>query len=137
MNQLSTFVIVTNWTAKPCSLEGYPSLSVGVAGRGGVYNGHQFVYPALDITHSSTYVVPDPGVRTVRLEPRGSAWFAVGTGLAYSGPVLSIGRLEIGTAGSRATLVVPGFVQQIQGNAGQPLPITVTAFAPGSPPARG
>jgi hypothetical protein len=138
MNQPWTVVVVTNWTGKPCMLGGYPTLAVTtgpVGGRGGGGAGPGVGAPTLAVTHGSTFGVQDPGARSFRLESHATAWFAVGTGLAYDGVVQQIDVLGIGTPGGQATLEVRGFAQPIQGNTGQPLPITVTAFAPGPPPA--
>jgi len=88
-----------------------------------------------------TFEIPDPGPTKVGLTPGGSAWFAVGAGTAYGGPIVSIDRVVIdvgSTAGGNAGHVNVTLGMGVNGPQGKAIPITVTvaAFASGSPRSR-
>jgi hypothetical protein len=68
---------------------------------------------------------------------REPAWFAVGAGTAYGGPIVSIDRvvIDVGSAaGGNAGHVNVTLGMGANGPKGKAIPITVTAFASGIPP---
>lgn len=135
MNQPFTLVRLTNRGTSPCTLTGYPDISIlaTIAPSEGNTTGESpLIRPEISVTRGSIYQVVDPGPRAFVLEPGGLAWFAVGTGLAYDGPLMSINQLSL-TAPGGGIAVVEGLQQQLNGPTGKPLPITVTAYAPGTP----
>jgi hypothetical protein len=125
-------IVLTNGGPGPCQLSGYPQMTAwGSTGQG--------PSAPLDtvLTQGSTFEIPDPGPTKVVLAPGGSAWFAVGAGTAYGGPIVSIDRvfIAVGSAagGSAGQVNVP-LGMGANGPQGKAIPITVTAFAPGIPP---
>ena len=132
MNQPYTLVRVTNRSQTPCELHGYPEIAISAS----LAFGHApLVRAEVDLTRGSIYQVADPGSHASTLEPGGDAWFAVGTGLAYDGPLCTIAELSLAAPGG-GDVVVSGFQQQLNGPTGKPLPITVTAYALGAPPSQ-
>jgi hypothetical protein len=125
-------IVLTNGGPGSCRLSGYPALTAwGSAGQG--------PSSQLDtvLTKSSTYEIPDPGPTTVVIAPSRSAWFAIGTATAYDPPLVSIDRVLIdvgsGTSGKSGQVSV-ALGMFATAPLGKPIPITVTAFAPGLPP---
>ena len=125
-------IVLTNGGPGPCQLSGYPQMTAwGSTGKG--------PSAPLDtvLTRGSTFEIPDPGPAKVVLAPGGSAWFAVGAGTAYGGPIVSIDRvvIDVGSgAGGSAGHVDVTLGMGANGPQGKAIPITVTAFAPGIPP---
>ncbi len=125
-------IVLTNGGPGPCQLSGYPQMTVwGSAGQG----------PSTQLetvlTQGSTFEIPDPGPTKVVIAPGRSAWFAVGAGTAYGGPIVSIDRvvIDVGSeAGGKAGHVDVTLGMGANGPPGKAIPITVTAFAPGVPP---
>lgn len=125
-------IVLTNGGPGPCRLSGYPQMTAwGSTGQG--------PSAPLDtlLTQGSTFEIPDPGPTKVVLAPGGSAWFAVGSGTAYGGPLVSIDRvvIDVGSAARGAAgHVNVALGMGANGPRGKAIPITVTAFAPGIPP---
>lgn len=125
-------IVLKNGGPGPCQLSGYPQMRAwGSTGQG--------PSAQLDtvLTHGSTFEIPDPGPTKVVIAPGGSAWFAVGAGTAYGGPIVSIDRvvIDVGSAaGGKGGHVNVTLGMGVNGPPGKAIPITVTAFAPGAPP---
>jgi hypothetical protein len=71
------------------------------------------------------------------LAPGGCAWFTVGAGTAFGGPIVSIDRVVIDVRSAAGGVAGHVHVTLGMGTNGPPrkaIPITVTAFAPGIPP---
>jgi hypothetical protein len=134
MNQPYTVVRVTNMSSTACVLDGYPEVTLTTTGISPA-GPSPVQAPTLAVTRGSIMQVEDPGSTSFVVKPGGQAWFAVGTGLAYDPPLLDIDTLKFGVAGGGSRVAVAGLRQQITGLTGKPLPITVTAFAPGTPSA--
>jgi hypothetical protein len=125
-------IVLTNGGPGSCQLSGYPQMTAwSSAGQG----------PSAQLetvlTQGSTFEIPDPGPTKVVIAPGGSAWFAVGAGTAYGGPIVSIDRvvIEVGSAaGGKTGHVNVTLGMGANGPQGKSIPITVTAFAPGVPP---
>jgi len=131
MNQPWTVVVIRNSSNSACRIEGYPSLVMTTTPESATTP----VRPAdISVVNGDTFGVRDPGRSEVTVGVHEEAWFAVGTGLAYSGPIYQVHSLSFSLPGSREQVAVPGFTQGIQGNTGDPLPVLVTAIAPGPPP---
>jgi hypothetical protein len=125
-------IVLTNGGPGPCQLSGYPQMTAwGSTGQG--------PSAPLDtvLTQGPTFEIPDPGPTKVVLATGGTAWFAVGAGTAYGGPIVSIDRLVIdvgSAAGGSAGHVSVTLGMGANGPQGKAIPINVTAFAPGIPP---
>ena len=125
-------IVLTNRGPGRCQLSGYPELTAwGSAGRGPTTQLETV------LTQGSTYEIADPGQTTVVIAAAQTAWFAVGTGTAYGGPIVTIDRLVIdvgSSAGGKANRVNVALGMDADGPPGKAIPITITAFAPGVPP---
>jgi hypothetical protein len=125
-------ILLTNGGPGPCQLSGYPQMTAwGSAGQG----------PSAQLetvlTQGSTFEIPDPGPRRVVIAPGGSAWFAIGAGTVYGGPIVSIERAVVAVgsmAGGKSGHVNVNLGMDANGPPGKAIPIRVTAFAPGVPP---
>ncbi len=125
------FVVIalTNTSTSACELSGYPQLTAA---------GYAQATPSatnmlhITVTDGPTYERSDPGPKRVELPPNASASFALGTGTAYDGGahMYSITRLEITLPGDRTSIPVTLNIAA-SGPAGQPIPVTVTAFVAG------
>ena len=125
-------IVLTNAGPGACKLSGYPQLTAWGP------TGHGASAPLkMVLNRGSTYEIPDPGPTTVVIAPGRSAWFAIGTGTAYGGPIVVFDRVVIdtgSTAGGKANQVNVALSMNANSPPGKAIPVTVTAFAPGVPP---
>ena len=84
----------------------------------------------------STYEVPDPGPTRFLLAPGSSAWFVVGTVTAHGGSLRRLTYMSVyPTVRTGVSVGVPCKVDLATDSAaGAPVPVSVTAFAPGRAP---
>jgi len=125
------FLIIglTNVSETPCTLAGYPGLSVrGNDGAGGPLR------TLSNITAKGiVYEHADPGIHPVVLAAGRRAQFAIGTATAYDGGVTEIWRVDIALPASAGSVTL-GLSAPLPAS-GRPIRIGVTAFeasAPGS-----
>ncbi len=128
MSQPYSIITVTNTGAKPCTLKGYPVITGAWSAKG-----------AVDITvkNGSLYNLPSAKVTSFVLAPRAKAWFALGSATAYTGPMVTITRIAVAATKGASVAESATVRQDIQANGpvGKPIPLGVTAFAPGKGPA--
>ena len=118
---------VVNGTRQACTLSGYPGPAFWQVGGG------KLVKLPLKVTRGSTREVRDPGPTRFLVPPGGSAWFAVSTGTGYGGRMRSLTYFTFyPTARTTGVGVLCGV--NLATNSPNPIPVTVTAFAPGPPP---
>jgi hypothetical protein len=131
MNQPFTTVLLTNDGPAACTLDGYPELTLFRTNPRLPVGESPPV--TVTVTHGSIYQVQDPGAARIEVPVHGHAWFSLGTGLAYASPITTLKGLYLAFDGPEV-VAVTGFAQQLNGPIGEPYPVTVTAFAPGTPP---
>lgn len=124
-NASQPYVVVAlkNASTSACSMSGYPVVTFADAAGKPI---------GVAITHGSTYEVADPGEAVADLKPGGSAWFAIGTGTAYGGPMVDLTTARVSLGGSETAVKV-----DLVGDAAKsadPLPVSVTAFSASVPP---
>jgi len=128
-SQPFSVVKVVNASHRACALGGYPHVVFWAQ------SAYRLVRLSIAVTNGSIYEVPDPGPTRFLLAPGASAWFAVGTGTAYGGPYRRLTYLTIyPTARTSGVGVLCGVNLSTDSPAGRPIPVAVTAFAPGSGP---
>lgn len=130
-SQPFSVVTVTNTSGQACTLRGYPTLVQVTTSTGTTESVRA---GSLAVTYGGLYEVPDPGPTQFTLPPGGSAWFALGTGTAYDGPIRTITQALFSPAGN-VGLVTVGVTLDGNAPSGKPLGVGVTAFAPGTGPA--
>jgi hypothetical protein len=131
MNQPFTTVLLTNDGPAACTLDGYPELRLSRTDPRLLVGESPRV--TVTVTHGSIYQVEDPGATRIEVPVHGHAWFSLGTGLAYASAISTMKGLVL-TFDGPEVVAVTGFSQQLNGPIGEPYPVTVTAFAPGTPP---
>ena len=134
-SQPFSIITLTNSSDHQCTLHGYPTI-VGVSDTPADPSASLGSQP-LAVVDGGLYEVPDPGPTEFTLPPGGHAWFALGTGTGYAGPLVTITEVHVATAitpaNGPAAVAVPVSLAATM-PPGQPLTITVTAFAAGTGP---
>ena len=129
MSQPYSIITVTNTGAKPCTLKGYPILTGAWSPKGPI---------DISVKNGSLYNQPSAKVTSFVLAPRAKAWFALGSADAYTGPMVTFIRITFaaqkGTSVADSSVLRQNF--QANGPVGKPIPLGVTAWAPGKGPAQ-
>ena len=130
MSQPYSVITITNTGSQSCSLKGYPVLTGAWSAMGKV---------SISTQNGSLYNLPSAKVTSVVLAPKAKAWYALGTATAYPSALVTITRLTF--AAQKGSTVAQSSIlrEKIQatGPIGKPIPIGVTAFAPGKGPVSG
>ena len=128
MSQPYSIITVTNTGKKPCTLHGYPVLTGAWSPKGAI---------DFSVKNGSLYNQPSAKVTRFVLAPKGKAWFALGSADAYDGPMVTFIRITFaakkGTSLADSAILRQNF--QANGPSGKPIPLGVTAWAPGKGPA--
>jgi hypothetical protein len=115
-------VALTNTGTSPCTLRGYPVVTFTSATGNGI---------ATTASHGSTYEVSDPGPTDVTIGPGDSAHFTLGTGTAAGGPEVAMAYALV-SWGSGSPVRVRVDLAGSAARNGDPIPVTITAFALGA-----
>lgn len=121
MSQPAALVTVTNTGGAACTLRGYPTVT-GAWSRAGALS--------IEATRGTLMNAPVAKPRTIRLAPGEQAWFGVGTATAFDPPVRNIVRITFTPSAGAGTKSVR-VVLQATAPTGEPIPVTVTPYAPG------
>ena len=119
---------VVNGTKRPCALVGYPRPAFWNAGGG------RLVKIPLAVSRGATAAAKDPGPSRFLVPPGGLAWFSMQTGTASGGPYRLLTYFTFyPTTKTSGVGVLCGV--NLATNSRNPVPVVVTAFAPGPGPA--
>jgi Protein of unknown function (DUF4232) len=120
-------VRVVNGTKRACTLAGYPRPAFWVPGGG------RLVKIPLAVTHGATVAAADQGPVRFLVPPGGLAWFSLQTGTSYGGRYRLLTYFTFyPTAKTSGVGVLCGV--NLATNSPDPVPVVVTAFAPGPGP---
>jgi hypothetical protein len=121
-------VKVVNGTQRACVLSGYPRPAFWTPGQG------KLVKIPLAVSRGATAAAKDPGPTRFLVPPGGTAWFTVGSATSYGGPHRLLTYFTFyPTAKTSGVGVLCGV--NLPTTSPNPVRVTVTAFAPGPPPA--
>jgi uncharacterized protein DUF4232 len=126
MSQPFLTVKLTNHTATPCRLRGYPRLTIM-----GTFAQRPARPVDVDVTHGSTYERADPGPHPLLVAPHRFAAFTIGTGTAFPRPA-TLHRFEI-RLGTEDDALVVNQDMPTSGRVGKPLSALETAVGLGMP----
>lgn len=123
MSQPWIVITLTNRSGHACRLHGYPAVTRMATSSGS---------KPLKITNGVGANMPGRGPSSFIVAPGQHAWFAVGTATAYDPPVLTFVSLSFRpTASGTKTVTIH---TQATGPTGKPIPVYVSAYAPGTLP---
>lgn len=136
MSQPFSTVTLTNTSAGPCALNGYPTITTAAGTSDTAPGGSPGPVRAVPITvhDGGIYEVPDPGPSQVTLASGGTAWFAIGTLTALDPPIVRLTQVSLSLPGPGTPLsgVTIPVTLDATARTGHPIGITVTAFAAGT-----
>lgn len=127
MSQPYSVITVTNTSSSPCSLKGYPVLTGASSAIGKV---------DISVNNGALFNLPSAKITSFVLAPKAKAWFALGSATAYTGPLVTITRITFAAQKGASVAESSILKQELQANGpiGKPIPLGVTAFAPGKGP---
>jgi len=120
MSQPYTLITVTNTSGSACRLKGYPTITGATTkkGRASIAAGPGLIQG------------PIIKVRLIRLAPGGHAYFGLGTATAYDPPIVTLTSVGVATSAGAGSINVK-IDQQATAPKGEPIPVSVTPYAPG------
>lgn len=125
MSQPFDDISITNSGARGCLLVGYPRI-VAAGHRGFPDQSAPAVPVGIAVRHG-IYERIDPGLHQVLVRPRHHAFFSIGTGDAYAGPLFTLTRLSVTLPGTRSPKVLTVSLLA-DGPLGRKVPVGVTAI---------
>jgi hypothetical protein len=125
MSQPFGDISITNSGVKACLLTGYPRIAV--AGHRGFPDQPAPAVPVAIKVHHGIYERVDSGPHQLLVPPRRQAFFSIGTGDAYDGPLFTLTRLTVTLLGIRSPKVLTlGLLAN--GPLGRKIPVGITAI---------
>ena len=122
MSQPYVTVILTNSSARECTLRGYPDITAMSTKKGS---------KSIDVKRGNFANISSGVAGRFTLAPGARAWFAVGAATAYDPPLVTFTTITYAIGGASRSAAV---ALQATAPKGSPFPIGVTAFAAGIPP---
>jgi hypothetical protein len=127
MSQPFVIIAVTNY-GRQCSIDGYPRI-VGATGRS---QQGQAASLSIEVVYGPDYEHPDPGPHRLILSRGATASFALGTAMAYDGPLYGILSLSVTLPGRSSSALHVPVETDADSMIGTPIRLEVTAFVNGS-----